>query len=159
VEGTVNKDLKESQYQDVLAQLQGVLAVEKNLVARMATAASVLKSSFSYYYWCGFYVVDALHDRELVVGPYQGPMGCLRIPFGKGVCGTVALSKESMIVPDVHKIANHIACDAKSRSEIVVPVITRNGDLFGVIDVDSDQYDSFDRIDQKYLEMIAQMVL
>ena len=154
----MEKAQKQALYDDVLVQVRGVLANEVNLMARMATVASILKNAFAYYYWCGFYVVDPLNDQELVVGPYQGTLGCLRIPFGKGVCGTVAASRVSAVVADVLKIANHIACDPRSRSEIVVPVFDRTGQLMAVIDVDSDVPDAFDSLDLQYLEAIAQLV-
>jgi len=121
-------------------------------IALMATINSVLVQRFSYYYWTGFYRVCG--DR-LVVGPYIGTVGCLQIQIGRGVCGTAAARRETIIVPDVHQFPGHIACDANSRSEIVVPVFAPDGILIAVLDVDSDQLDAFDADDQAGLERIV----
>jgi len=111
------------------------------------------------FFWTGFYLVDPLKPQELVVGPYQGTLGCLRIPFGKGVCGHVAATREPVIVPDVHAFPGHIACDAASNSEIVVPVFRPDGSLAGVLDVDSTEYDAFDSVDQEGLTEICRILL
>ena len=107
------------------------------------------------FFWTGFYLVDERKGDELVVGPYQGTLGCLRIPFGKGVCGAAAARRETMLVPDVHAFPGHIACDSRSNSEIVVPVLDPSGALAGVLDDDSTQFDAFDAIDQAGLEAIC----
>ena len=120
-------------------------------IALMATINSILANRFPYYFWTGFYRVCG--DR-LIVGPYIGTVGCLQIEFGRGVCGTAAEKRETIIVPDVHQFPGHIACDPNSRSEIVVPVYDRDGALTAVFDVDSDQPDSFDEEDRKGLEKI-----
>ena len=114
---------KQQQYEAATAEILAVLEGEENLTARMATVSCILSQHFgNTYYWTGFYVVDPEKDDELVVGPYQGTLGCLRIPFGRGVCGTAAAEQRTQIVEDVHALENHIACDAASSSEIVVPV-------------------------------------
>jgi L-methionine (R)-S-oxide reductase len=120
-------------------------------IALMATINSILANRFPYYFWTGFYRVCG--DR-LIVGPYIGTVGCLQIEFGRGVCGTAAEKRETIIVPDVHQFPGHIACDPNSRSEIVVPVYDRDGALIAVFDVDSDQPDAFDDEDRKGLERI-----
>ncbi|MEZ6023010.1 MAG: GAF domain-containing protein [Hyphomonadaceae bacterium] len=137
-------------------ELAAVIAGEPNRTARYATAASMLAQAFpERFFWTGFYLVDPDKPEELVVGPYRGTLGCLRIPLGKGVCGASAATRETMLVPDVHAFPGHIACDSRSNSEIVVPVIDANGALAGVLDVDSTQLDAFDAIDQAGLEAIC----
>jgi GAF domain-containing protein len=121
-------------------------------IALMATINSVLANRFDAYFWTGFYRVCG--DR-LVVGPYIGTVGCLQIEFGRGVCGTAAAKRETVIVPDVTQFPGHIACDANSKSEIVVPVFGRDGALIAVLDVDSDQLNAFDEADRAGLEKIV----
>jgi GAF domain-containing protein len=122
--------------------------------ARMATVASMLHDAFESYFWTGFYVVDPERPNELVVGPYQGTLGCLRIAFGRGVCGTAAAERKTQIVDDVHAFPGHIACDSRSNSEIVVPVTDGHGRLIAVFDVDSTEFGSFDAVDAEWLEKI-----
>ena len=141
-------------YTDVEMQIAGVLDGEPNRTARLATIACLLSQAFDDFFWTGFYLVDPDKDEELVVGPYQGTLGCLRIPFGRGVCGTAAAQRKTQIVEDVHAFPGHIACDAASQSEIVVPVFDR-GVLLGVLDVDSTQIGSFDQNDAEALERIV----
>jgi L-methionine (R)-S-oxide reductase len=136
-----------ARYRAVAGEIASVLAGETNLTARMATVAAMLAQSFEHYLWTGFYLVDPEKPGELVVGPYQGTLGCLRIAFGRGVCGTAAARGEIQIVPDVEAFPGHIACDSRSRSEIVLPVRGRDGRLIGVFDVDSDQLAAFDEVD------------
>jgi GAF domain-containing protein len=121
-------------------------------IALMATINSVLAHAFPRFYWTGFYRVCGDH---LVVGPYIGTVGCLQIEFGRGVCGTAAEKRETIIVPDVNQFPGHIACDPNSKSEIVVPVFAPDGQLIAVLDVDSDQLDAFDEEDQRGLEKIV----
>jgi GAF domain-containing protein len=123
-------------------------------IALMATINSVLSRRFPHFYWTGFYRVCG--DR-LVVGPYIGTVGCLQIEIGRGVCGTAAARRETVIVPDVTKFPGHIACDPNSKSEIVVPVFDRDRTLIAVLDVDSDQLDSFDEVDRAGLERIVKL--
>jgi L-methionine (R)-S-oxide reductase len=121
-------------------------------IALMATINSILSHRFPHFYWTGFYRVCG--DR-LVVGPYIGTVGCLQIEFGRGVCGTAASTRTTIIVPDVNAFPGHIACDPNSKSEIVVPVFASDGVLVAVLDVDSDQLDAFDEDDQRGLEKIV----
>ena len=145
---------KATRYAEVADEIASVLDGETNLTARMATVASMLAASFDHYFWTGFYVVDPLKARELVVGPYQGTLGCLRIAYGRGVCGAAAATGQTQLVADVHAFPGHIACDSRSQSEIVVPVFDAAGTLLAVFDVDSDKPAAFDVIDQKGLETI-----
>ena len=148
------------QYEDLKAEIDAVVAGESYIPARYASAACLLSQAFSpRFFWTGFYVVDPNKPNELVVGPYQGTLGCLRIPFGKGVCGASAESRRTVLVPDVHAFPGHIACDSRTNSEIVVPVFDRDGNLAAVLDVDSEQPDAFDEIDQVGLETICQSLL
>ena len=145
---------KKERYAEAAKEIAAVLDGEANLTARMATVSNILHHAFDHYFWTGFYVVDPEKPEELVVGPYQGTMGCLRIPFGKGVCGAAAATREVQIVEDVHAFPGHIACDARSQSEIVVPVFNADGGLIAVFDVDSDQKAMFDETDAAGLEAI-----
>jgi GAF domain-containing protein len=145
---------KAARYAEVAEEIASVLDGEANLTARMATVASMLANSFDHYFWTGFYVVDPAKERELVVGPYQGTLGCLRIPFGRGVCGAAAATGQTQLVPDVHAFPGHIACDSRSASEVVVPVFDAEGRLLAVFDVDSDRPAAFDETDQGWLERI-----
>lgn len=147
---------KALRYAALRAEIGAVISGELNRTARYATAASLLAQAFpERFFWTGFYLVDETKPGELVVGPYQGTLGCLRIPFGKGVCGAAAASRETIIVPDVHAFPGHIACDSRSNSEIVTPVFDRAGALAAVLDVDSTQFDAFDGVDQAGLEAIC----
>lgn len=151
---------KAARYRELKAEIESVVSGETSTTARYATASCILSQAFApRFFWTGFYVVDPLKDAELVVGPYQGTLGCLRIPFGKGVCGHVASSREPVIVPDVHAFPGHIACDSASNSEIVVPVFDANGELAAVLDVDSTELDAFDQVDQEGLVAICDTLL
>jgi GAF domain-containing protein len=145
---------KADRYAAVADEIAAVLEGEPNLTARMATVASMLAATFDDYFWTGFYVVDPDKPEELVVGPYQGTLGCLRIAFGRGVCGTAAATGRVQLVDDVDAFPGHIACDSRSRSEIVVPVRDRSGRLIAVFDVDSERPAAFDETDAEGLERI-----
>jgi L-methionine (R)-S-oxide reductase len=147
---------KAQRYAAVAEEIASVLDGEPNLVARMATVASMMAASFPQYFWTGFYVVDPEKPDELVVGPYQGTLGCLRIAFGRGVCGAAARSRQTQVVADVNAFPGHIACDSRAVSEIVVPVVDAQGHLIAVFDVDSDQPAAFDTVDAEWLERILQ---
>jgi L-methionine (R)-S-oxide reductase len=147
-------ETKAARYAAVAEEIASVLDGEPNLTARMATVASMLANSFEHYFWTGFYVVDPDKPAELVVGPYQGTLGCLRIGFGRGVCGAAAASGRTQVVEDVHAFPGHIACDSRSASEIVVPVFDAHGDLIAVFDVDSETPAAFDALDAEWLERI-----
>lgn len=151
---------KAEQYEDVRKQIVAVVTGETSVTARYATASCLLRDMFGdRYFWTGFYVVDPDKPRELVVGPYQGTMGCLRIPFGKGVCGAAAETGETQLVEDVHAFPGHIACDSRSNSEIVVPVRDADGNLAAVLDVDSTEFGAFDETDKAGLEAICKDLL
>ena len=145
---------KAERYAAVAEEIAAVLEGEPNLVARMATVASMLANTFDDFFWTGFYVVDPAKPEELVVGPYQGTLGCLRIAFGRGVCGTAARTRQTQVVADVHAFPGHIACDSRSASEIVVPVVDAQGRLIAVFDVDSERPAAFDAVDAEWLERI-----
>lgn len=147
---------KRARYGEVAKEIAATIEGETNLVARMATVSNILHHAFDHYFWTGFYVVDPEKPQELVVGPYQGTLGCLRIPFGKGVCGAAALKRETVIVPDVHEFPGHIACDSRSESEIVAPVFDASGGLVAVFDVDSDKKAMFDDVDRAGIEAILE---
>lgn len=149
---------KAERYAEVEAEILAVLDGEPNVTARMATVASMLADAFDHYFWTGFYVVAPDKTDELVVGPYQGTLGCLRIAFGRGVCGTAAATRQTQIVEDVHAFPGHIACDSRSASEIVVPVLNAAGELIAVFDVDATTKGAFDAVDQAGLESLLARV-
>ncbi|MEQ1785237.1 MAG: GAF domain-containing protein [Hyphomonadaceae bacterium] len=151
---------KATAYRELVAEIASVVAGETSRTARYATTVSLLKAAFGErFFWCGFYEVDPLKSGELVVGPYQGTLGCLRIPFGKGVCGACAATGETIIVPDVHAFPGHIACDSRSNSEIVAPVFDTQGALVAVLDVDSTELASFDEVDARGLEAVCRAMI
>ena len=143
---------KAARYAEVEAEILAVLDGEPNRVARMATVSSMLADAFPVFFWTGFYVVDESKTDELVVGPYQGTLGCLRIAFSRGVCGAAATTRQTQIVDDVHAFAGHIACDPRSASEIVVPVMDASGVLIAVFDIDATETSAFDAVDAAALE-------
>jgi GAF domain-containing protein len=151
---------KAARYRALAREIAAVLEGEANRTARLATAASMLRTAFGErFFWCGFYLVDPEQPQELVVGPYQGTLGCLRIAFGKGVCGHVAATGRTEIVPDVHAFPGHITCDSASNSEIVVPLFEADGQLAGVLDVDCTAFAAFDEDDARGLEAICGLLL
>ena len=135
---------KREKYEMVLPQIESVVNGESDMVANMANIAAILHETFSFW-WTGFYRVDG---KELVLGPFQGPVACNRIAFGRGVCGAAWERGETICVPNVHEFAGHIACSSKSKSEIVVPVWCEN-QVIAVLDIDSAEYGTFDEIDIK----------
>ena len=151
---------KAEAYRQLADEIASVVAGETSRTARYATTVSLLTSAFGErFFWCGFYEVDPLKARELVVGPYQGTLGCLRIPFAKGVCGACATRQETIVVPDVHAFPGHIACDSRSNSEIVVPVFDPSGGLVAVLDVDSTSLAAFDDVDAHGLEAVCRAMM
>lgn len=150
----ISSGSKEEQYQSLVPQIKGLLEGERNVVANMANTAAALKEQFGWL-WVGFYLVK---EEELVLGPFQGPVACTRIRYGKGVCGHCWKEGKTVIVPDVEKFPGHIACSSLSRSEIVVPLILNNT-IIGVLDVDSTKLDQFDFTDQQYLEEIVNYLI
>jgi len=145
-------------YRQVSSEILSVLEGEVHFVTRMATVSCLLSQAFPHFYWTGFYMVDPYTHNELVVGPYQGTLGCLRIPFGKGVCGKVAETETTQIVDDVSVFSGHISCDINTKSEIVVPVWDSTAELIAVLDIDSTYHSSFDQTDKDALEYILQHV-
>lgn len=145
---------KQTAYCEAEQSLIAILDGEPDRIARMASIACVLKEALDHYFWAGFYLVDPGRKDELVIGPYQGSLGCLRIPFSRGVCGAAARTHQSQVVDDVHAFPGHIACDARSRSEIVVPVCDADGRLIAVFDVDSTRPGAFDAVDRDALEKL-----
>jgi|TARA_A100001391_G_scaffold205296_2_gene204827 GAF domain-containing protein len=154
----VNAEQKQVLYQEAEKELISITQGETNVTALMATISCILAQKFDYYFWTGFYIVDPAKENELVVGPYQGTLGCLRIPFGRGVCGTAAATLKTQVVEDVHAFPGHIACDSRSNSEIVVPVLNAQGQLIAVLDVDSVETGSFDDTDRIALETLMQRI-
>ena len=142
---------KKEQYRLLERQLAALLEGETDLIAKMANLAAVLHESFGFW-WTGFYRVAG---EELILGPFQGPVACMHIPFGKGVCGTAWARNETVVVPDVEAFPGHIACSSASRSEIVVPVHAPDGTVTAVLDIDSDKLATFDDIDKEWLEKIV----
>jgi len=138
---------KEEIYEALIPQVEALISGEQDLVANLANIAAALREAFGFF-WVGFYVVQG---QELVLGPFQGPIACTRIAYGRGVCGTAWKEKKTQLVPDVGAFPGHIACSSASKSEIVVPAF-QEGEVFLVLDVDSDTLDDFDAVDQRYLE-------
>ncbi len=141
------------QYAAVLERIRLLLEGENDWIAAMATVACELHHTFDYFHWTGFY--RAVTPELLVIGPYQGGHGCLRIPFSRGVCGAAARTRQTQLVPDVEAFPGHIACSSSTRSEIVAPVLTPGGSLLAVLDVDSDNPAAFDATDQQHLEKLC----
>ena len=149
----IAKGSKKEQYEALVPQIEALISYETDLIANLGNVAAALKEQFGWF-WVGFYLVK---EGELVLAPFQGPVACTRIKKGKGVCGTSWQEAKTLIVPDVDKFPGHIACSSLSKSEIVVPLI-RNGEVIGVLDVDSADYDQFDETDQQYLEQIVSAI-
>lgn len=149
---------KEERYIALIPQLISLIEDEYNLIANLGNITSALKYSFEDFLWVGFYLRDKCKENEIVLGPFQGRVACTRMALGKGVCGTAAQRKETIIVADVVKFPGHIVCDALSRSEIVIPVI-KNGEAVAVLDIDSAKLNNFDLTDKKYLEEIIKNII
>ena len=145
---------REARYRELLPQIEALTADEIDVTANLANVAAALKEAFGFF-WVGFYLSDG---NELVVGPFQGPVACTRIPFGKGVCGHAYSTGETVIVPDVDKFPGHIACSSESKSEIVVPIFSGESGVIGVLDVDSDTVDDFSEVDRSGLEGVVKVV-
>ena len=146
---------KESLYQTVNEQLSFLMEEEPNVLANLSNASALLKTSFPNTVFAGFYLFDG---NELILGPFQGGVSCVRIPLGKGVCGESAASRQTVIVGDVKTYPNYMSCDSSARSEIVVPMV-KEGRLLGVLDLDSSLVDDYDDLDQKYLEEFVSILL
>jgi GAF domain-containing protein len=149
----IGRGSKEEQYLSLIPQIKGLVSGEPDLVANLANIAAALKEQFDFF-WVGFYLIK---EEELVLGPFQGPVACTRIRKGRGVCGKSWSQANTVVVPDVEKFPGHIACSSISKSEIVVPIF-KNNEVWGVLDVDSDQYNSFDETDTQFLQEIVALI-
>ena len=144
---------KTEKYQELYKQMQSLLSGEDDQIANMANMSALIHETFGFW-WTGFYIVKG---DQLVLGPFQGPIACTRIPYGKGVCGTAWQRQEKIVVPDVEEFPGHIACSSLSRSEIVVPIF-RNNSVYAVLDIDSKELATFDNIDKEWLEKIVELL-
>ena len=145
---------EEERYRLLNSQLKSLLAKEDNLISNLSNFAAAIKDTFDKVSWVGFYLFDG---NRLYLGPFQGKVACTKIEIGKGVCGTSAEKRETVIVPDVNKFPGHIFCDGNSKSEIVIPLIRKNK-LLGVLDLDSHEFNSFGKTDKEYLEEICKFL-
>jgi GAF domain-containing protein len=147
--------MKEEHYKLLVSQIASLIDSERDMIAVMSNVAAAIHQTMGFW-WTGFYRVVG---DELVLGPFQGPVACMHIPYGKGVCGTVWQRAKTIIVPDVEQFPGHIACSSESRSEIVVPVFGSDGKVMAVLDIDSERLATFDDIDRKYLEEICKLMV
>lgn len=147
-------ETKEEKYKSILPQIKALVDGETDLIANLANVCAVLKYSFDFF-WVGFYLVK---QNQLVLGPFQGPIACTRINMGKGVCGTAWKNNETIIVEDVDAFPGHIACSSLSKSEIVLPVYNSKKEIIAVLDVDSENYSTFDNVDKLYLGQIIELL-
>lgn len=145
---------KSKKYQQIFRQIESVVTGEDDLIANMANTAALLHEAFGFW-WTGFYIVK---EDQLVLGPFQGPVACTRIGFGKGVCGTTWKLRKTIVVPDVHQFPGHIACSSLSQSEIVVPMFHED-EVFAVLDIDSKELSTFDEVDKDWLEKIVRLLI
>ena len=144
---------KASKYQDIYKQIESVVSGETDQIANMANTAALLHEAFGFW-WTGFYIVKG---EQLVLGPFQGPVACTRIGFGKGVCGASWERRETIVVPNVHEFPGHSACSSLSQSEIVVPMF-RDNEVYAVLDIDSKELSTFDEVDKEWLERIVELL-
>jgi GAF domain-containing protein len=151
----MDKTKKEGRYSRIYKQLDELVRKSDNPISHMATVVAVLHHKMEYFFWTGFYL---LQNGRLLVGPYQGPVACQELAKDKGVCWACVNRKETMVVADVHQFPDHIACDSRSKSEIVVPLRNKKQEIIGVLDVDSKDLASFDEIDAKWLEKMVELV-
>jgi len=150
---TISKGTKQESYESLFPQIKSLLEGETDLIANLANVTAALKEQFAWF-WVGFYLVK---NEELVLAPFQGPVACTRIKKGKGVCGKAWGNAQTIIVDDVEVFPGHIACSSLSRSEIVVPII-KDGEVFGVLDIDSVELSKFDETDKLWLERIVKLI-
>ncbi len=151
-----NVTKKEERYKLLSKQIKSLLSKDDNTLTSLANFTAALNDGLSYVSWVGFYLYDG---DKLYLGPFQGKVACTEIKLGSGVCGTAASKSETLIVPDVNKFPGHIACDPDSKSEIVIPLVKTDGTLFGVLDLDSTEFNSFDETDGKYLKEICNFLI
>ena len=146
---------KSGRYDRIRQQLKELLSGSPTFISGLSTINAVLYHKIPYIFWIGFYLLD---DRKLYVGPYQGPLACQELIYPRGVCWRAINTGSTILVPDVHKFPGHVSCDARSASEIVVPVFSNDGSIIGVLDVDSDRRDAFDLRDKEGLEAIVKLI-
>ena len=146
--------MKAQKYQMLVSQIASLIEGEADQIAVMSNVVAAIHQEMKFW-WTGFYRVAG---NELLLGPFQGPVACMHIPFGKGVCGTAWQRQQTVVVPDVDQFPGHIACSSQSRSEIVVPVFSPDGKVIAVLDIDSDQLATFDDVDRQYLEQICKLI-
>lgn len=145
---------KEKRYASLLPQVKGLCEGESDMIAKMANCSALLHNEF-HFWWTGFYRVE---NNELLLGPFQGPLACVHIGYGKGVCGTAWKERRTVVVADVEEFPGHIACSSESRSEIVVPLL-KEGEVVAVLDIDSRELNTFDEVDARYLEQVASLMV
>ncbi|UIR55291.1 GAF domain-containing protein [Sphingobacterium sp. SRCM116780] len=150
---SIHKGTKEEQYVGLIPQIKGLITGEDNQIANLANVAAALKEQFNFF-WVGFYLVAG---EQLVLGPFQGPVACTRINYGRGVCGTAWKESKTIVVPNVDEFPGHIACSSLSKSEIVIPIYQQDS-IVGILDVDSAELNAFDEIDEKYLTEIVSLL-
>jgi GAF domain-containing protein len=150
----INNGTKEEKYQSLLPQIKALIEGETDAIANMANVCAALKYGFNFF-WVGFYLIK---NNQLVLAPFQGPVACTRINSGKGVCGTSWKNNEVIIVDDVDKFPGHIACSSLTKSEIVLPIYNSKKEIVGVLDIDSDEYSTFDKTDELYLNRILKLI-
>lgn len=151
----MEKQKKDGRYSRIVTQMEGLLQKTRDPYARMATICAVLHNKMDYFFWTGFYFI---RDGEMTVQTYQGPLACQILEKDKGVCWAGFNQRKTLVVVDVEKFPGHIACDSRSKSEIVVPVFNAEKEIIGVLDVDSEKLNSFDEVDGKYLEKVVGMI-
>ena len=151
----MNKEKKQKRYQRLYEQLKELVPKSNDPLARMSTIIAVLHHKMDTFFWTGYYF---LKDGDLVVGPYQGPVACQVLTKNEGVCWAGVNQEKPIVVPDVNEFPGHIACDSRSKSEIVVPLYNNSGKIVGVLDIDSDRQNSFDEIDEKELSRITELI-
>ena len=151
---SLHSEDKTQRYEELLPQIRSLINEESDLIANLANIAAVLKEAFGWF-WVGFYLVK---QEELVLGPFQGPLACTRIPYNRGVCGQSWAEKQTLVVPDVNAHPGHIACSSRSQSEIVVPVMDAAGKVVAVLDVDSENLAEFDSTDAHYLQNLVEII-
>jgi len=150
--GTLNK---QARYERIYHQIRELLVKSDNLQARMATTCAVLHHKMPGFFWTGFYLIDG---EKLIVSTYQGPLACMELPKGRGVCWAAIEENRPLVVPDVHQFPGHIPCDSRSNSEIVVPLRDRGDHITGVLDIDSTEFENFDPVDAEWLDKIVRLI-
>ncbi|UCE39760.1 MAG: GAF domain-containing protein [Candidatus Aminicenantes bacterium] len=149
------EEKRSARYERIYTQLEDLIRNTGNIISLMATVAALLHHKMPHFFWTGFYILD---ENDLIVGPYQGPLACQVLEKNKGVCWAGIIRRSTVVVPDVHKFPGHIACDSRSKSEIVIPLLDQNNQPWAVLDVDSQKHDAFTEIDKQWLEKIVRLI-